>query len=53
MSDEKIKEIEKLCQPVIDWLLDNYDPMCKIIIEEGKVEVLRIELSDPTLEVRD
>lgn len=48
-----MKELEELCKPIIEWLLDNYDPMCKVIIEEGKVEVVRTELCDPNLEVRD
>ena len=48
-----MKELEELSKPIIDWLLKNYDPMCRVIIEEGKVEVVRVEMSDPTLEVRD
>jgi hypothetical protein len=48
-----MEELEELSKPIIEWLLKNYDPMCKVVIEQGKVEVLRTEICNPTLEVRD
>ena len=40
----KIKELEELSKPLIEWLLNNYNPMCKIIIESDKVEVVSGEI---------
>ena len=44
-TTEKFEELEKLSKPLRDWLLEHYDLMCKIIIESGRVEVLRSELA--------
>lgn len=40
MNDNKLRE---LAQPLIEWLIKNYDPMCSIIIEDGRVMIVRKE----------
>lgn len=42
--EEKDKELEELAKPLIEWLIKNYDPMCSIIIENGRAIVVRKEL---------
>lgn len=41
---DKIKELEELSKPLVEWLLNNFNPMCKIIIESDKVEVVSGEI---------
>lgn len=42
-SNVDFKELEKLVEPIQKWILKNYDCMCKIIIEDGKIEIIRLE----------
>lgn len=48
----KFDSLEKAVQPLIDFLNENYDPMTIAIVQEGKVEILRSDMSMP-LKVRD
>lgn len=41
---DKIKELEELSKPLVEWLLNNFNPMYKIIIESDKVEVVSGEI---------
>lgn len=41
---EKDKELLELIKPLQKWLLEHYDPMCKIEITDGHVKVYRSEL---------
>lgn len=45
--ETKIKELKELAQPLQEWLIKNYDPMCTIIIRDGKVKVISDLLSIP------
>ena len=38
--NDKMKEFEEVCLPVIEFLRKNYNPMCKAIISDGFCEVL-------------
>ncbi len=38
------KELKELAKPLQKWLLDYYDPMCKIEITDGHIKVYRSEL---------
>ena len=40
---EELDELNELALPLYEWLLKNYDPMCSIIIEYGKVRIIRDE----------
>ena len=51
-SEELMKELEELVKPLSEWLSDNYDPHCSIIIQYGRVTVVRDEIGIP-LEVKD
>lgn len=52
MNNEKFKEFEEVCKPVIDYLRKNYNPMCKVIISDGFCEVVSSEIGLPN-EVED
>lgn len=45
---EALYELEKLANPLQEWLKANYDPMCEIIISEEEIKVLSEETSIPT-----
>lgn len=46
---EKFNELESLAKPLQDWMLDNFDPMCKIEIDTDGVHVWGIRISAPML----
>jgi len=50
--DEKMKEFEEVCKPVIDFLRKYYNPMCKAIISDGFSEVVVSDIGVPN-EVQD
>lgn len=45
--DEKMDELKKLAEPLQEWLASNYDPMCCIVVQADRIEVLRTEMSVP------
>jgi len=40
ITEEKEKEFRDLSKPLIDWLLKNYHPHTKIIIETDSAEIV-------------
>jgi len=50
--DEKSKEFEEVCKPVIDFLRKYYNPMCKAVISDGFSEVVISDIGVPN-EVQD
>lgn len=38
--NEKMKEFEEICKPVIEYLRKHYNPMCKAIISDGFSEIV-------------
>lgn len=44
---QKFDKLIELAEPIIEWLLKNYDCMCKVIIEDGNIEVIRTEARMP------
>ncbi|MHC1683456.1 MAG: hypothetical protein AB6733_10950 [Clostridiaceae bacterium] len=45
--DEKIKLLEEVCRPVVDFLKKNYDPYTTIIIAESQIKLVRDEIGIP------
>lgn len=41
---DRDKELLELIKPIQNWLLDHYDPMCKIEITDSRIKVYRSEL---------
>ena len=46
-ADQKFEELKKLTEPLQEWLMSNYDPMCEIRVDGNNVVVLRKELGLP------
>lgn len=46
------KELEEAAKPLQDFLEKHFDPMCKIVVEIGSINVFRAEMGMPT-EIKD
>ncbi len=44
---DKIKEIEKISKPLVEYLKKNYNPHTSIIIDENYIRVVSDEVSIP------
>ena len=44
---EKLKELEHLSTPLVDYLRDNYDPHTVIVIQDDLVRLYREEMGVP------
>ena len=51
-ANETMDEIKKMCKPIADYLNENYDPYCTIIINSEGIKLTRDEMFIP-LEVPD
>lgn len=52
MNNELFKELEEASKPLQEFLQKHFDPMTKVEVEIGHVEVLRSEMGMPT-EIKD
>lgn len=43
MNDE-MKKLEELCKPIAEYLKQNYDPHCSIIISDSYIKLVRDEI---------
>lgn len=50
---KEIEELKKLAEPLQEWLANNYDPMCSMIIETDGIKVVRTEFNVPNMLDRD
>ena len=46
---EKIKELTKISEPVINFIKENYNPHTTIIISEESIEVVTDEMNIPLI----
>lgn len=44
---KRIEEIEMLCEPVISYLRNNYDPYYSIVISHDQIKLVRNEIGIP------
>ena len=44
---EKIKELEVLCKPIVEYLKENYDPYTNIIISDSNIRVTQDVIGIP------
>jgi len=49
----KINEIEKLCAPILEYLEENYNPHCTIIINSDGIKLVIDEISIPNIKQND
>ena len=47
MSKQKIEELNVLCKPVVDYLNENYDPHCSVVITDSQIRLVRDEIGIP------
>lgn len=45
--DERIREFEEVCKPVVEYLQKYYNPMCKVIISDDFSEVVVCDIGVP------
>ena len=38
---DKVKELEVLCKPIVEYLKENYDPYANIIITDSNIRITR------------
>ena len=50
--DDKMTTLRELAKPLMDWLMENYDLHCQIIIEPGFVKVVQEQMGVP-FEIED
>ena len=46
-SEQMYKELEDAAQPLVEFLYKYYNPMCKVIVNIGHVEVVEREMGLP------
>lgn len=44
---EEIKNLNEICKPVVDYLKENYDPHCTVIITDNHIRLVRDEMGIP------
>ena len=47
--EEKIKELTKISEPVINFIKENYNPHTTIIISEDSIKVVTDEMNIPLI----
>lgn len=45
--EEKVKELEQLCKPIADYLKNNWDLHCSVIITYNHIKLVRNEIGIP------
>lgn len=55
---EEMQNLEKVCKPVAEYLRNNYDPHCTIIITDTQIKLVRDEIgipveTDPEISVQE
>ncbi len=45
--EEKIKALEEISKPVVDYLKNNCDPYCTVIITDSHIKLVRDEIGIP------
>ena len=47
METGQINELKELCEPLFDYLKENYDPYTAIVVVDGDIKLMRTEISIP------
>lgn len=51
--EKEFNELKKLAKPLQEWLVNNYDPMCTMILETDRIKVVSTEFHIPNPLDRD
>lgn len=46
---EKVKKLQQISQPIIDFIKENYNPHTTVIISEDSIKVVIDEISIPII----
>ncbi len=44
MMKEKIEALKELSKPLVDYLRENYDPYCEVVISATHIRLVRDEI---------
>ena len=47
MKNREMKELEQLCRPVVNYLKNNWDPHCTVVITDSHIKLVRDEMGIP------
>lgn len=45
--NKEIESLEKICKPVVDYLKDNYNPHCTVVITDSQVKLVEDKIGIP------
>lgn len=45
--EKKTAELQALCEPLIKYLKENYDPHATIVVSDGDIMLMRTEIGIP------
>ncbi|MCH3962954.1 MAG: hypothetical protein LKE46_01650 [Clostridium sp.] len=48
-----IKSLEKICKPVVDYLKDNYNPHCAVVITDNQIRLVEDKIGIPVERVEN
>ncbi|WP_162832177.1 hypothetical protein [Clostridium hydrogeniformans] len=44
---KEINELKNLCTPIVEYLKENYDPYCKVIISDNEIKLVSTKIGIP------
>ena len=47
MKVEEMEKLKELCNPVVEYLKNNWDPHCTVVITDSQIKLVRDEISIP------
>ncbi|MFT8313215.1 MAG: hypothetical protein ABF633_03050 [Clostridium sp.] len=46
-KDKSIESLEELCKPVVEYLKNNYNPHCTVVITDSQIKLVEDVISIP------
>jgi intracellular sulfur oxidation DsrE/DsrF family protein len=50
---ENIKKLEELCRPIVNYLKENYNPHCEVVISQDAIRLVSTEIGIPVKKEND
>ncbi|AGF56423.1 hypothetical protein B0P06_005312 [Clostridium saccharoperbutylacetonicum] len=47
MENKEIEKLQELCKPVTEYLKNNWDPHCTVVITDNHIKLVRDEIGCP------
>ena len=51
--DKKFEELQRICEPVVQYIRENYDPHTQIVVTDDSVTVMQKKIGVPFALVND